>query len=78
MVQNNSCDGKVEFSASLLQSSESHDLSEIILICCLRNICIIINVKNSSADEYLCRNLDTFYFQDSLINVKFKEHCLFI
>jgi len=28
-----SCDGKAEFSASLLQSSVSHDSSEIILIC---------------------------------------------
>ncbi len=28
-----SCDGKAEFSASLLQFSVSHDLSEIILIC---------------------------------------------
>ncbi len=27
-----SCDGKAEFSASLLQSSVSHDTSEIILI----------------------------------------------
>ncbi len=27
-----SCDGKAEFSASLLQSSVSHDLAEIILI----------------------------------------------
>ncbi len=75
-VQNSSCDGEVEFSASLLRSSESRDPSEIILICwfgALRNICIIINVKNSSADEYLCGNRDTFYFQDSLINVKIKR-----
>ncbi len=28
-----SCDDKAEFSASLLQSSVSHDPSEIILIC---------------------------------------------
>ncbi len=43
------CDGKAEFSASLLQSSLSHDLSENILICCFDaqdTFLIIINVEN--------------------------------
>jgi len=36
---------EVEFSASLLQSSVSHDTSEIILICCLKCLeTYIINV----------------------------------
>jgi len=46
-----SSDGKNEFSASLLQSSVSHDPSKIILICRFAAqetfIIIIINVENS-------------------------------
>ncbi len=55
-----------EFSASLLQSSVSHDPSEIILICWFAAqetfLIIIINVK-----KYRC------IFQDSLMNRKFKR-----
>jgi len=43
---------KAVFSASLLQSSVSHDPSEIILICCFdaqETFLIIINVENSWA-----------------------------
>jgi len=29
------CDDKADYSASLLQSSVSHDPSEIIIICCI-------------------------------------------
>ncbi len=47
------CDGKVEFSASLLQSSVSHDPSEINLIC---RFAVqekkILNVENSCAVIY--------------------------
>ncbi len=46
------CDVKVEFSASLLQSSVSHDPSQIILIYWFgaqETFLIIINVENSSA-----------------------------
>ncbi len=47
-----SCEGKAKFSASLLQSSVSHDPSEIILICwfCAQETwpitIIIINTEN--------------------------------
>ncbi len=48
-----SCDGKAEFLALLLQSSVSHDPSEIILICWFGAqetiIVIISNVENSCA-----------------------------
>ncbi len=47
---------KVNFLYPLLQSSVSHDPSEIILICLFdvqQTFIIIINVKNSSADYYL-------------------------
>ncbi len=56
---------KAEFSASFLQSSVSHDPSEIILICWFaaqETFLIIINVENSCAAEYLRGNRDTFYF----------------
>ncbi len=46
-----------EFSASLLQSSVSHDPSEIILICWFAaqgTLLIIINVENSCAASYFC------------------------
>ncbi len=55
---------KAEFSASL-QSSESHDPSEIILICWFaaqETFLIIINVENSCAAEFFVR---VFFFQDS-------------
>jgi len=44
-----SCDGKAEFSASLLQSSVSHDSSEISVICWFvaqETFLLIISVKN--------------------------------
>ncbi len=45
---------KAEFSASLLQSSVSHDPSEIILKCwCAETFLIIINVENSCAAQKL-------------------------
>ncbi len=49
-----SCDGKAEFSASLLQSSVSHDPSEIIQICWFAAqetfiIIIIFSVENGCA-----------------------------
>ncbi len=49
---------KAEFSASLLQSSVSHDPSEIILICWFGawETFIIINVENSCATEHICVN----------------------
>ncbi len=45
---------KAEFSASLLQSSVSHDPSEIILICwfAAQETFLIINVENSCAASY--------------------------
>ncbi len=46
-----------EFSASLLQSSVSHDPSEIILICWFavqRTFIIIIDVENSCAASFVC------------------------
>jgi len=46
------CDVKADFSASLLQSSVSHDPSEIILISGFvsqETFLIIINVENNSA-----------------------------
>ncbi len=61
-----------EFSASLLQSSVSHDPSEIMLICCLRNILIIISVKNICVASYFCGNCDNL-FLDYLINIKFRR-----
>ncbi len=54
-----------EFSASLLQSSVSHDPSEIILIRWFdsqETFLIIINVKISCAAQYFCGNCDAFYF----------------
>ncbi len=47
-----SCDGKAEFSISLLQSSVSHDPSEITLMCWFAAqyiFIIIIIVENSCA-----------------------------
>ncbi len=51
-----SYDDKAEFSASLLQSSVSHDPSEIILICrfdAQGTFLTIINIKNSCAAYYV-------------------------
>ncbi len=44
-----SCDGKAEFSASLLQSMVSHDLSEIILICWFsaEETFLIVSIENN-------------------------------
>ncbi len=55
---------KAEFSASLLESSVSHDPSEIILICWFAAqetffFIIIINVQNSCAASYFCGNCDS-------------------
>ncbi len=54
---------KAEFSASLLQSSVSHDPSEIILICwfAAQETFMIISVENSCAASYYCGNRDTFF-----------------
>ncbi len=58
---------KAEFSASLLQSSVSHDPSEIILICrfaAQETFLIISNAENSYAASYFCENRDAFYFSE--------------
>jgi len=36
-------------------------------------VLIIINDENSYAAQYFCRDRDTFIFQDSLMNNKFKR-----
>ncbi len=57
---------KAEFSASLLQSSVSHDPSEIILICWFaaqETFLIIINVENGCAASYFCGNRDAQPFK---------------
>jgi len=54
---------KAEFSASLLQSSVSHDPSEIILIWgfyAQETFIIIINVANTCALQYSCGNWNIF------------------
>jgi len=56
---------KVEFSASLLQSSVSHDPSEITLIWWFdaqETFLIIISVENSRAASEFCGNCDGFNF----------------
>ncbi len=59
---------KAEFSASLLQSSVSHDPSEIILICWFNaQETFIINVENDWSASYFCGKCD------SLMNRKFKR-----
>jgi len=61
---------KAEFSASLLQSSVSHDPSEIILIWWFdaqETFMIIIN------DVKKMKNVKHFVFQDSLMNRKFRR-----
>jgi len=54
---------KAEYSASLLQSSVSHDPSEIILIC-YSTFLIIINVENSCDASYLCGNHISWFFDE--------------
>ncbi len=52
------------FSASLLQSSVSHDPSEIILICWFttqETFLVIINAEDSCAAQYFCDNTDTMF-----------------
>jgi len=54
---------KAEYSASLLQSSVSHDPSEITLIWwsdAQQTVMIIINIENSCAASYFCGNHNTF------------------
>ncbi len=54
---------KAKFSASLLQSSVSHDSSEIILICWFADsetFLIIVSVENSCAASYFV-TFDQFY-----------------
>ncbi len=54
-----------KFSASLLQSSVSHDPSEIILIYWFttqETFLIITNVENSYAAQYFCGNRDIFQY----------------
>ncbi len=73
---------KAEFLASLLQSSVSHDPSEIILICWFAPqetfIIIIINVENNCAASYLCGNRDTFFLQDFLKNSIYFKYKSFV
>ncbi len=55
---------KAEFSASLLQSSVSHDPSEIILICWFAaqgTFLIIIIVENSCSASYFCKNCNIYF-----------------
>ncbi len=63
---------KAVFSASILQSSVSHDLQKS--SAAQKTFLIIINVENSCAASYFNGNPDIF-FQYSL-NRKFKEHNL--
>ncbi len=68
------CDDKAKFSASLLQSSVSHDSSEIILICWFaaqETFITIINVENSLLLSIFVEIV--FFFQNSLINRKFNN-----
>ncbi len=67
---------KAEFSASLLQSSVSHDPSEIILICWFaaqETFLIVIGVENSCAASYFCEYRDTFLFQQKLVLLFIKD-----
>jgi len=55
---------KAVFSASLLQSSVSHDPSEITLIFdAQKTFTIVINVENSCSASYFCENHDAFVFR---------------
>ncbi len=66
---------KLNFQQPLLQSSVSHNPSEIILICSFGAqetfIFIIMNVENSCASHF-CENHNTFIW-DSSINRKFNR-----
>ncbi len=64
---------KAEFSATLLQSSVSHDPSEIILICWFAaqdTFLIIINFENGVLLKYFVKIV---IFKNSLMNRKFKR-----
>ncbi len=62
---------KAVFSASLLQSSVSHDPSKIILICwfAAQETFIIINVENCCAASYFCGKCDTIQSWVRLKNI---------
>ncbi len=71
---------KAVFSASLLQSSVSHDPSEIILIYWFpaqETFLIIINVENSCAGKYFCENHETLSFRILWWTESSKEQHLF-
>ncbi len=72
---------KAEFSASLLQSSVSHDPSEIILIywfAARETFLIIINVENGCAASYFCGNRDAFYFSRFFDKQKVKKNRIYL
>ncbi len=63
---------KAEFSASLLQSSVSHDPSEIIIICWFaaqETFLIIMNVENCCAASYFSGKCDTIQSWVRLKNI---------
>ncbi len=66
---------KTEFSGSLLQSSVSHDPSEIILICwfVVQEIFPIINNVENSFDVIFFVETFPHFFSGFLINGKFKR-----
>jgi len=66
---------KAEFSASLLQSSLSHDPSETILICwfAAQETFLIISFQNSSTYSYFYGYHDAFIFFDEQ-RAKKKQH----
>jgi len=57
---------ELNFSASLLQSSVSHDPSEIILVCwfCAQETFLFINVENSCASFYFYGNCGSGFQDD--------------
>ncbi len=59
---------KAEFSASLLQSSVSHDPSEIIII-------YWFNAENSCAAQRFCGNRDSFFLDTDEYNVQKNIFC---
>ncbi len=54
------CDAKLSFQQPLLQSSVSHDPSEIILIW-YNSWCLIFNVENNCAAPSFCKNHGAFF-----------------
>ncbi len=54
------CDGKAEFAASLLQSSVSHDPSEIILICWFAAQEIFLIIQNVERKVAMEKNKDIY------------------